>query len=304
MLCGFAADTLQASVLQCCDACYRELPSRLMPVHTTHRSRSTCWASTATAPPATTARMRAMTATSRSELQHRRWQSGLACQGCAHISQHSATILSTTQPIPNCCSLEEDEERERGITPMYVKYDARLYGPRKPGQKVRGVVSWAWPGCTTCGAAFPLPAARCKGVRCLLTCAITLPPCCRSLCRCPSSRSSSRLPSSALRRRSCRPRPRMPLQVGAAARRAQGLAAAQGGQLVGRRCCCRRSPPSPSPSHPTTTLLPSQQQLACSPLTQFAPLPLACIFRCPAPSAALQSTTPTCATARRSRRCR
>lgn len=34
------------------------------------------------------------------------------------------------------CSLEEDEERERGITPMYVKYDARLYGPRKPGQKV------------------------------------------------------------------------------------------------------------------------------------------------------------------------
>lgn len=35
------------------------------------------------------------------------------------------------------CSLEEDEERERGITPMYVKYDARLYGPRKPGQKVR-----------------------------------------------------------------------------------------------------------------------------------------------------------------------
>ena len=35
------------------------------------------------------------------------------------------------------CSLEEDEERERGITPVYVKYDARLYGPRKPGQKVR-----------------------------------------------------------------------------------------------------------------------------------------------------------------------
>lgn len=34
------------------------------------------------------------------------------------------------------CSLEEDEERERGITPMYVKYDARLYGPRKAGQKV------------------------------------------------------------------------------------------------------------------------------------------------------------------------
>lgn len=32
-------------------------------------------------------------------------------------------------------NLEEDEERERGITPMYVKYDARLYGPRKPGQK-------------------------------------------------------------------------------------------------------------------------------------------------------------------------
>jgi hypothetical protein len=40
---------------------------------------------------------------------------------------------------PTCCcrSLEEDEERERGITPVYVKYDARLYGPRKPGQKVR-----------------------------------------------------------------------------------------------------------------------------------------------------------------------
>ncbi|EFN53439.1 hypothetical protein CHLNCDRAFT_25737 [Chlorella variabilis] len=32
-------------------------------------------------------------------------------------------------------NLEEDEERERGITPMYVKYDARLYGTRKPGQK-------------------------------------------------------------------------------------------------------------------------------------------------------------------------
>ncbi|KAL4433110.1 hypothetical protein ABPG77_006537 [Micractinium sp. CCAP 211/92] len=32
-------------------------------------------------------------------------------------------------------NLEEDEERERGITPMYVKYDARLYGPRKAGQK-------------------------------------------------------------------------------------------------------------------------------------------------------------------------
>jgi hypothetical protein len=49
------------------------------------------------------------------------------------------------------CSLEEDEERERGITPVYVKYDARLYGPRKPGQKVRRRLlllrrwrSWWW----------------------------------------------------------------------------------------------------------------------------------------------------------------
>ncbi|PSC70868.1 DNA replication licensing factor MCM3 [Micractinium conductrix] len=32
-------------------------------------------------------------------------------------------------------NLEEDEERERGVTPVYVKYDARLYGPRRPGQK-------------------------------------------------------------------------------------------------------------------------------------------------------------------------
>ena len=32
-------------------------------------------------------------------------------------------------------SLEEDENRARGETPMRVKYDARLYGPRNPGQK-------------------------------------------------------------------------------------------------------------------------------------------------------------------------
>ena len=37
-----------------------------------------------------------------------------------------------------CCSLEDDEEqRKSGETPMYVKYDARLYGPRQPGHKVR-----------------------------------------------------------------------------------------------------------------------------------------------------------------------
>ncbi|KFM25074.1 DNA replication licensing factor MCM3-like protein 3 [Auxenochlorella protothecoides] len=32
-------------------------------------------------------------------------------------------------------NLEEDEDRERGITPMYVRYDARLYGPRQPGKR-------------------------------------------------------------------------------------------------------------------------------------------------------------------------
>ncbi len=37
----------------------------------------------------------------------------------------------------SCCSLEDDEEQRRsGETPVYVKYDARLYGPRQPGQKV------------------------------------------------------------------------------------------------------------------------------------------------------------------------
>ena len=44
---------------------------------------------------------------------------------------------------PSCPprSLEDEEERESGVTPMYVKYDARLYGPRKPGQKVRAGVN-------------------------------------------------------------------------------------------------------------------------------------------------------------------
>lgn len=46
----------------------------------------------------------------------------------------------TPAHLPFLCSLEEEEERERGVTPVYVKYDARLYGPRKPGQKVGGSV--------------------------------------------------------------------------------------------------------------------------------------------------------------------
>ena len=46
-----------------------------------------------------------------------------------------ARLLLPPACLPACaCSLEEDEQQERGITPMYVKYDARLYGPRKPGQ--------------------------------------------------------------------------------------------------------------------------------------------------------------------------
>ena len=56
------------------------------------------------------------------------------------FAPHPHTPHPPPHPPPKQ-SLEEDEERERGVTPVYVKYDARLYGPRKPGQvrpRVRG----------------------------------------------------------------------------------------------------------------------------------------------------------------------
>ena len=56
---------------------------------------------------------------------------------CPPGACHVLTAATCLPLPPAVCSLEEDEERERGITPVYVKYDARLYGPRKPGQKVR-----------------------------------------------------------------------------------------------------------------------------------------------------------------------
>lgn len=62
-----------------------------------------------------------------------------------HTRAHTAhTLLSHARVSPSpgpSRSLEDDEDaRKLGETPVYVKYDARLYGPRQPGQKVRSCV--------------------------------------------------------------------------------------------------------------------------------------------------------------------
>lgn len=51
------------------------------------------------------------------------------------LSDAPCTNAVTPSPTHLAPSLEEDEDRERGITPMYVRYDARLYGPRQPGKR-------------------------------------------------------------------------------------------------------------------------------------------------------------------------
>lgn len=57
-------------------------------------------------------------------------------------TQHTPSSHTHVSPSPGPPrSLEDDEDaRKLGETPVYVKYDARLYGPRQPGQKVRSCV--------------------------------------------------------------------------------------------------------------------------------------------------------------------
>lgn len=107
---------------------------------------------------------------------------------------------------------------------MYVKYDARLYGPRKPGQKVGGTGCPAlWFSPPACGVAGGPTRKKCASELCQLqfwaaagpSAACALPGCtvpgweamksllpptaCRSLSPSRSSRSTSLLPSSASR---------------------------------------------------------------------------------------------------------
>lgn len=80
-----------------------------------------------------------------------RWPAQPGTHGGAGAQQHGHfRSLIKAIALVLACSLEEDEERERGITPMYVKYDARLYGPRKAGQKVRDRAGCkcSWDPCT------------------------------------------------------------------------------------------------------------------------------------------------------------
>lgn len=151
------------------------------------------------------------------------------------------------------CSLEEDEERERGVTPVYVKYDARLYGPRRPGQKVgqRGQegdppraaaqLCWGELGGKP-GLLLPLLAARAVVPSCRpLTHAARAPrflPRCRSPCRCHSSRNTLPLPSSGLPPPSSRPRPATQSQVSSCT---CSCGAGQRACVLGRS---RQSPPA------------------------------------------------------------
>ena len=51
--------------------------------------------------------------------------------GTKIILQHESFLTHSPRSLE-----DDDESRRRGETPVYVKYDARLYGPRQPGHKV------------------------------------------------------------------------------------------------------------------------------------------------------------------------
>lgn len=145
---------------------------------------------------------------------------------------------------------------------------------------------------------------------CQTYCILTM---CRSRCRCPSSKSTLRLPSSALRPPSCHPRPRTPLQVGACwsalcAGTCTAVSSAAGASVWLRSCPATLRNQSLLAGISLPPLFQSHlRQQSTTPTCTTASCPNLPLYNeqnyCPRCASLFQSTMLTCATARRSRRC-